>query len=132
MNTLKKFDIVIIILLIVFSFTPYLIFSKTWAKSYSSTYANITISGKLYESINLSSSNYEEPLVITTPHGKNTISIKDNTIKIVEADCHDELCVKQGDISKVGQSLICLPHKLIIEIKGDESESEYDDMILSH
>ena len=47
------------------------------------------------------------------------------------ANCNDALCVKQGNISKVGQTIICLPHKLIIEIKGDELDSK-DDLILSH
>ena len=54
-----------------------------------------------------------------------------NEIKIVDADCKDELCIKQGSISKVGKTLICLPNELIIEIKGDEYDSS-DDLILSH
>ena len=62
--------------------------------------------------------------------GTNKILIRDNTVKIIDADCKDELCIKQGEISKVSQTLVCLPHELIIEIKGDESND--DDIILSH
>lgn len=130
MKTLKKLDIVIIVLLVCLSFTPHFIFAKSWSKDYSSTYANIKISGKLYKDINLSSKNGEETFVINTDHGTNTIKINGNTIQIVEADCHDDLCVKQGIISKVGQSVICLPHELIIEIKGEESNDS--DIILSY
>lgn len=131
MKTLKKLDVVIIVLLIGLSFTPHLIFAKTWSKDYASTYANIKISGKFYENIPLSSSKDEQTFVIKTAHGNNTITIKGDTIQIVEADCHDALCVKQGIASKVGESIICLPHELIIEIKGEES-SDSSDMILSH
>lgn len=130
MKTLKKLDIVIIVLLIGLSFTPHLIFAKTWSKDYSSTYASIKISGKFYKDIPLSSSNGEQTFVIETDHGSNTILVKDDTIQIIDAHCHDKLCVKQGTISKVGQSVICLPNELIIEIKGDESKDS--DLILSY
>ncbi|RDY25423.1 NusG domain II-containing protein [Romboutsia weinsteinii] len=131
MKTFKKLDFVIIVFLIILSFIPHFIFAKTLAKSYTSTYANIKVSGKLYKNINLSSFKGEKTLVIPTSHGTNTVLIKDNTIQIIEADCNDALCIKQGVISKVGENLICLPHELIIEIKGDESDSS-SDMILSH
>lgn len=131
MNTLKKLDIVIIVFLLILSFTPHLIFSKTASKDYKSTYAHIKISGKVYDNIELSSFKGEKTLDIETSHGTNTIRIKNDSIQIVHADCNDELCVKQGSISKVGQTLVCLPNELIIEIKGDESDSS-NDMILSH
>lgn len=34
-------------------------------------------------------------LSISTDHGNNTIVINGNEIKIVDADCKDELCIKQ-------------------------------------
>lgn len=131
MNTLKKLDIVIIVFLLILSFTPNLIFSKTLSKDYSSTYANIKISGKVYDSIELSSFKGEKTLDIQTSHGTDKVLIKDGSIQIIDADCNDKLCVKQGVISKVGETLVCLPNELIIEIKGDESDSS-NDMILSH
>ena len=131
MKTLKKLDIVIILFLIVLSFIPQLIFSKTLSADLSTTYANITLAGNFYDNIPLSSFKGEKTFVIKTKYGKNTILVKDDTIQIVDADCKDSLCVNQGIASKVGQSIICLPHKLIIEIKGDEKDSSYD-MILSH
>lgn len=131
MKIFKKLDIIIILFLIILSFVPYLIFAKTLSKDYSSTYANIKVSGDVYDNIPLSFFKGEKTLVVKTNHGNNTISIKDNTIKIIEADCRDDLCIKQGVISKVGQTIVCLPNELIIEIKGDESNSD-SDTILSH
>ena len=131
MSALKKLDIIIIVFLLILSFTPHLIFSKMLSKNYSSTYANIKTSGKVYDNIELSSFKGEKTIVISTEHGNNTIFIKDNTIKIIEADCKDSLCIKQGVISKVGETLVCLPNELVIEIKGDESDSS-NDLILSH
>ena len=58
--------------------------------------------------------------------------VKDKSISITHADCHDSLCVSQGSKSKVGDTIVCLPNKLIIEIKGKEEDSSSDDIILSY
>ncbi|MGL6105149.1 NusG domain II-containing protein [Romboutsia sp.] len=129
MKIFKKFDFVIILSLLILSFVPHFIFGKTLAKDYNSSYVSIEISGKHYKDIPLS--NKDNTLIIETPRGNNTVVVKNNSIQITEADCHDDLCVKQGIISKVGESIICLPHELVIEIKGD-NDSSSDDMILSH
>lgn len=131
MKTLKKLDIVIIILLFILSFTPNIIFSKTIYNSNKLVYASIKVDGKLYDTIPLSTNKGEKKFNIKNSAGNNSILIRNNTIKVISADCKDDLCVKQGEISKVGESIICLPHKLIIEIKGDEKDSS-SDMILSH
>lgn len=56
---------------------------------------------------------------IETEGGVNTLVIENGEAYVIEADCPDKLCVKQGRISKVGQAVICLPHKLVIRIKGE-------------
>ena len=43
-------------------------------------------------------------------------------------DCPDKLDVKQGYISKVGEVIVCLPNKLVIEIKGIDDERDVDYM----
>lgn len=131
MKTFKKLDIVIIIFLFILSFTPNIIFSKSISDKNKLTYANIKVDGKLYDNIPLSTNKGNKTFNVKTPHGNNTILITDSKIKVTLADCKDDLCIKQGEISKVGENIICLPHRLIIEIKGDENDSS-SDMILSH
>ena len=131
MRIIKKMDIVIIVLLLIISFTPHLIFFKTSQKSSKNNYAIIQVDGKIHKKIDLSKVKKSEKVNLNLPNGKNTLLIKNNNIEMKSANCNDALCVKQGNISKVGQTIICLPHKLIIEIKGDELDSK-DDLILSH
>ena len=131
MRIIKKMDIVIIVLLLIISFTPHLIFFKTSQKSSKNNYAIIQVDGKIHKKIDLSKVKKSEKVNLNLPNGKNTLLIKNNSIQMDSANCNDALCVKQGNISKVGQTIICLPHKLIIEIKGDELDSK-DDLILSH
>lgn len=50
--------------------------------------------------------------------GTNTLCIKDGKAWLIYATCPDKLCVKQGKISKTGQTITCLPNKLTITVKG--------------
>lgn len=131
MRIIKKMDIVIIAVLLIISFTPHLIFFKTSQKSSKNNYAIIQVDGKIHKKIDLSKVKKSEKVNLNLPNGKNTLLVENNSIEMKSANCNDALCVKQGNISKVGQTIICLPHKLIIEIKGDELDSK-DDLILSH
>lgn len=57
--------------------------------------------------------------------GYNLILINEGTVKVTDADCPDKLCVRQKNISRNGESIICLPHRLVIQIKSEE-EGELD------
>ncbi len=48
--------------------------------------------------------------------GYNLLVVKNGKAGIKEADCPDKLCVKQGKVSKEGESVICLPHRVVVEI----------------
>ena len=126
---IKKWDIVIIILLVVLSFIPAVIFGVVLNKDYNSKYAQITVNGKVYKNIPLSAHTGEEVREIKTESGINVVSVKDDTIAIIEADCPDKICIRPGYIGKVGEQLVCLPHRLMVEIKGDTSD---DGVILSY
>lgn len=57
--------------------------------------------------------------------GVNILVIKDGHADIIEANCPDKLCVRQKRIHYDGESLVCLPNKVVIEIKSD-TESGID------
>ena len=55
--------------------------------------------------------------------GTNVLHIGDGAAWLSEADCQDQICVNTGKIKYVGQSIICLPHKVVVEIKeADDAE----------
>ncbi len=57
--------------------------------------------------------------------GQNTIIIQDGFCYVNEADCPDKLCIKQGKISKSGESIICLPHRVVATVIN-ENENKVD------
>ena len=78
--------------------------------------ARILRDGVLLEEIALDQ--VEEPyvLVFEDERGTNTVLVEPGRIRISKADCPDQVCVNQGWISGGAVPIICLPHKLMIEI----------------
>lgn len=52
--------------------------------------------------------------------GYNRVVIDNREVYMESADCPDKVCVKTGRISRAGETIICLPHKVVVEIKGGE------------
>ena len=50
----------------------------------------------------------------------NLISVTDGTVVMEAADCKDQICVHHKPITSRGESIICLPHRLVIEVVGDD------------
>lgn len=47
----------------------------------------------------------------------NTFYIEHGEVFMGEADCKNQICVKTGRISKRGECIVCLPNRIILEIK---------------
>lgn len=55
-----------------------------------------------------------------TAEGYNLLVIEAGQAYIREADCPNGLCVQEGRVSRTGESLVCLPHRLTVTIEGGE------------
>lgn len=82
-------------------------------------YANVLIDGKLTQSFDLKE---EIKTVIVTEKGNNTLVIENGKAFIQNADCPDKICAKHRKISKTGETIVCLPHKLVIEITENKND----------
>ncbi|WP_294835391.1 NusG domain II-containing protein [uncultured Lactobacillus sp.] len=48
----------------------------------------------------------------------NIVQIKNHKIRVIDANCKDQVCVKEGWKSESGDTIVCLPHKFLIELKN--------------
>ena len=55
--------------------------------------------------------------------GTNILKIKNGRADMIEADCPDKLCVNQKAISKNGESIICLPNKVVVTVDSSENSA---------
>ena len=56
-----------------------------------------------------------------TPKEYNTITIENGKAVMSDASCKDKTCVHSGSISKTGESIVCLPHRIVLSISGEQS-----------
>lgn len=106
MTALKKGDIIIIIsvaLALVISIAGLIIFSQQGS----------TVTIKQNNEIVYSESIGKDNTV--TLDG-NTVIIEDGFVYMLNASCKNQVCVNTGKISKKGESIICLPNKVTVEI----------------
>ena len=45
----------------------------------------------------------------------NVCEIRDGQVRMIEADCPDQLCIKQGAFGADGGMIVCLPNRVVIE-----------------
>lgn len=59
---------------------------------------------------------HDDSETITSDLGSNTIVIKDLSAWVESADCDNQVCVHSPAIQSPGETIACLPHRLILEI----------------
>lgn len=91
-------------------------------KEVSSPVARITRDGELLEEIQLDKVDKSYSFTVEDEFGSNTVLVEPGRIRISQADCPDQVCVDQGFISDGTVPIVCLPHKLMIEIVGGGSD----------
>lgn len=85
-------------------------------------YAVIKIDGKIIQTIDLTAVKSQKKWKVYPKTGEyNLIEVLPGKIRIEDANCPNKICVKEGWISQAGQILVCLPHKLMINIEGNNN-----------
>lgn len=79
----------------------------------------ITVDGEVYGTYSL-----EEDQTIEI-NGTNVCKINSGVAVMTEADCPDQLCVHQKEIAEAGETIVCLPNRVVLEISGN-SHSQTD------
>lgn len=80
--------------------------------------ALVTRDGVLLEEIDLGQVDAPYSITFKDGGGSNTVLVEKGRLRVSEADCPDQICVHQGYISDSTFPIICLPHRLMIEIVG--------------
>ncbi len=82
-------------------------------------YVEVEVAGKPYACYEMAQYKEPETVEIRTEYGCNILRISSQEVRVVQADCPDQLDVKQGAIHKSGETIVCLPNKLVIKISGE-------------
>ena len=122
MRYIRKNDILLAIILLFAGLGMFLIFSLS---NKPGRYVNISVDGYTCKTVPIN-----KDAVIRIPEtgeDYNVIEIKDGKVYVSYADCPDKICVKHKPISEVGETIICLPHKLAVSVSGQDAGKEMTD-----
>lgn len=68
-------------------------------------------------------------LTVTSSAGTNVICVQDGAVHVAHASCPNQDCVCQGEVSKAGQQIVCLPNQLVISIAGEGTGAQTYDVM---
>ena len=115
---IKKNDFILIGIILVLGIA-FIVFMNLTKKEGSRVV--ITVNGEVYDTLSL----LEDTTY--TVEGKdgsyNTFVIKDGFVDMLEASCPDEVCVKHKKIHYNNETIVCLPNKVVLEVKDSEDNS---------
>ncbi|MGN0350495.1 MAG: NusG domain II-containing protein [Roseburia sp.] len=118
---ITKRDIVFLLMLVVvLCAVSFVVSLKTGT---SGNQVEIQVDGEVYGIYSLTQ-DQEIPIEIDG-QVTNILKIENGTADMIEADCPDQLCVHQRAISKANETIVCLPHKVVVQVISD-TESEFD------
>ena len=115
---IKKADVILFILIVVIglviSFGPL-------AKQAGGTDVVVTLNGDTYGIYALSE---DQTITVESEGHVNVIVIEDDTVRMDSASCKNQVCVDHGAIFLKGDSIVCLPNRVVVEIKGEGGEAD--------
>lgn len=117
---MKKSDILLVI--IVLSIAICILFFLHCVSYKEGTEVLVTVDGVEYGMYSL-----QKNETIQINNG-NVLKIDNGKADMISADCPDKLCVKQKPISRVGESIICLPNKVVVSVLGDTKGEVHSDI----
>jgi len=78
-------------------------------------YVSVQVDGELLMALPLSE---DAQIVLGEDGHANTLVIEHGTARVAAADCPDQICVRQEAVQFAGESIVCLPHRLVIAVEG--------------
>lgn len=118
---MKKYraDIVLIGLLIIMAFISYIVIFNFMSKH--GDVVEVYSQSKLIKKVPLDTDTEFE---VKIDNHVNVIRVENGFVFMLDADCPDKLCKKQGKIRNSGETIICLPNKIVIRVEAEKQNSD--------
>ncbi|MBP2057749.1 hypothetical protein J2Z60_000921 [Lactobacillus colini] len=126
---IKIGDILVAALLLILSFIPFYFLKNHNKTNNSQIIAVIKVNNHQIKEIPL---NQDTTWTYSKNGHSNTLQVKNNKIRMLEANCKDQVCVREGWKKAAGQTIVCLPHKFLVEIKQTNPTHKNKKMNFDH
>ena len=84
----------------------------------------VTVDGAVYGVYPLSQDRVED--IHTGETGLNRLVIQGGQARIETATCPDGICAAHRPVSREGESIVCLPHRVVVTISSTDNTNQPD------
>ena len=88
--------------------------------------AVVYLNNEVYGIYNLTD---DQKIEIKNNNNYNLLEIKDGNISMIDASCHNHICIKEGPINTTNDTIVCLPNKIFVTIVADDLNSDNNNSI---
>jgi hypothetical protein len=121
---MKRADGAIIAALLAICAIMFLLLNHGGQKNDGRMSAEIHVEGRLASVVPLPGGAARE---IAVAGGKLVLSVEQDGVAVVHAECPSQTCARAGKITRPGQMIACLPNRVVIKLVGGEAlEREVD------
>ena len=121
---MKKKDIIIIALALLAALALYLVSQVSLGAEASVVV--VTVDGEEVLRKPLAMENRYE--IAQDDGSLNVIRVEDGAVFMEEANCRDGLCIRQGKMRNGAKTIVCLPHKVVVQLKCDAPAGDNSDL----
>lgn len=68
----------------------------------------------------------ETKLIVPVEHGELVIAYDKDGGRVISSPCPDQVCVHQGKITRSGQTIACVPEKVLVTLTTAAKENDHD------
>lgn len=119
MKLFRKADVLLILLMALIPVCM-LAYNMVSAMKYSGPSLSILRDGEMYGTYPLSEDRTIEI------GDTNICEIRDGSVRMIHANCPDQICVHSAAIGRLGGIIVCLPNKIILRIEDAEENISQD------
>ncbi len=71
--------------------------------------------------------NRSQTVRVSGPDGGHVlIEIAEGRVRVAESSCPEQLCVRTGWVTRPGRPIVCLPNKVLVEVRRAATKSDVD------
>ncbi len=116
MKSKFKNDLLLIGAILLVALICFIVFSVT---SKQGNIVNISVNGKVIKSFALNENTEFEIKTGENDELINLLVVEDGYAYIKSANCPDKICKHHIKIKNIGETIVCLPHKVVISIESE-------------
>ena len=109
---IRKADVILLIILVIVGLVCTVIVSRSGSAGDSVV---IEQNGDLFATYSL---NEDRTVTVEGAKTTNIVKISNGEVIMSESTCKNQVCVRHSAISRSGESIICLPNRVVVRIEG--------------